>query len=1056
MHRISKFDRLLASLSERIFTPLDAVIALRAREGSHEERQQILSESREGWKPVDRDFVWGEPGSYTWFAGTVTLPQTANGHRIYIRLDAQFGYSMGRTDPQCLIRINGRIEQGGDGNHREMLLSRKGVAGEKFDLLIEAGTVEDRRQLGMAVSLLRHDALAESVYYDLRVPLDVARHLAADDPRRHQILELVERAIAEINFRAGDRARFEASLDRAGAIAARIYELEDFQTKPTIVATGHTHIDVAWLWRLRETRQKMARSMATVLHLMEDYPDYTFMYNQGVLLDWLEQDYPELFSRIRDRVAEGRFEIEGALWLEPDANITSGESFVRHILHGVRYHEQTFGITPHIVWLPDTFGYTAALPQLMKLADLDVFVTHKLSWNDTNKMPYETFFWQGIDGSRVPAYFLTTQPYQSQSIGTTYNPDLKPTHVMGTWKRHSQQALNNELFLVYGHGDGGGGPTREMLENVRRLEKGIPGCPKVEHTAMRPFFERLLARMAADPERFPVWVGELYLEFHRGTLTSVAKNKRFNRLAENALRELEALAVLVNLQTDHPYPAEPLHALWRIVLLNQFHDILPGSSIGGVYADSDLDYERFFAEAERLQAELAGALAGDGELLLFNPLGHARDGLVRVPGSGPQTIQDGDGAIATQTIVRADGSREQVAPIRHVPALSTRAVKLTEGGNEQKGQSALAVSDRHIENAIIAARFDEKGRLISIIDKRNGRELIQDGERANRLVAFRDIPIAYDAWEIDPDFEDQSWEIDNLVSTEIVETGPHRAALRMEWHYEASRIVQIVALEADAARLEFDTFIDWQEHNTLVKTAFPLAIHSDKVCAEIQFGHVERPTHRNTSWDTARFECAMHRWMDMSEPDFGAALLNDCKYGYDVKDRSLRLTLLRAPTDPWPEADQGEHRFRYALHVHHGTFGDDGVPAAAEAFNMPLRLLPGSGAIKSEPKSLCALETDGVTIESVKKAEASDAIVVRLWERHGKTVNTQLRVDQCFGAAWETNLLERDARAVSITEGRISLDFAPFQIRTIVLDRSKGGAAATIRSDQTVFPGEEN
>ncbi len=1032
MHRIAKIDHLLGALRARIFQPLDADVPLSFRQVSDGGNAAAPGG---GWQEMRDDLVWGGPERRFQFAGTAEIPAIAAGRRVFLGVEAEFGRPMGRSDPQCLVWIGDRIAQGVDGNHREVLLTENAAAGERFEIVIEAETIEDRWLLGLSAALLVHDAVAQKVYYDLRVPVDVARHLPEDDARQHLILNSVDAALAAIDFRPGDAARFTASLAAAEAIAARIYEAADFEKKPTVVATGHTHIDVAWLWRLAATRRKMARSMATALRLMEEYPDYRFMYNQGVLLDWLEEDYPELFARLAERVCEGRFEIEGALWLEPDANITGGESFVRHILHGVRYHEEKFGVRPRIVWLPDTFGYTAALPQLMRLSGLDVFVTHKLSWNDTNRMPYDTFHWQGIDGTSVAAYFLTTQPYDAKSIGTTYNPDLKPSHVMGAWRRYGQQAANEEILLVYGHGDGGGGPTREMLENVRRMERGIPGCPKVRHEAMRPFFERLLERMAAAPERFPTWVGELYLEYHRGTLTSVAKNKRNNRLAEIALREIEALAVLANLSRAHPYPSERLHRLWRIVLLNQFHDILPGSSIGGVYEDSDRDYAAFFEEAAALTAELTGALAGKGEHLLFNALGRPRGGLAALPGAEARTILDGDKSLPTQTVHRADGAVEQVAPIAAVPALGTRIVRV-EDGTPAEGSGDLSVSERHIENAVLTVAFDEKGRIVSIRDKRNGREVLKPGESANRLQAFRDMPVAFDAWEIDPDFEDQAWEIDDLVSAKVVETGPYRAAIRFEWRYERSRIVQVVALEAGTARLDFDTFVDWQEQHTLVKAAFPLDIRADAVNAEIQFGHVRRPTHRNTSWDTARFECAMHRWLDVSEPDFGAALLNDCKYGYDAKGTTLRLTLLRSPTWPWAEADQGEHRFRYGILVHHGTFAGEGAPAAAEAFNMPLRLLEGGEGAAGASLSLLEVEGEGVTVESVKKAEESEAIVLRLWETHGRRAEAALILPNGFAEAAEVDLLERSPEALPLTDGKVRLDFAPFQIRTIRLGRA--------------------
>jgi alpha-mannosidase len=1007
---------MLAALAERIFDPTALSVPLSYRPARHDERPAVLTEDNSGWLKVGPDLVWGEPDSYFWFAGALTVPDNLDGAALQLRINAQFGNVMGRSDPQCLVRINGRIVQGADANHRTVPLSPTAKAGERYEILIEAGTIEDRRQLGFGCEILRHDPLAEKVYYDLRVPCDVARLLAEDDNRRHDIIDRIEAALAVLDLRRGDQARFTESLLAAERHADTIYALGDAQSMPRIVATGHTHIDVAWLWRVRETRQKMARSMATALSLMDAYPDYRFMYNQCVLLDYLAEDYPELFERIRQKVEGGQFEIEGALWLEPDVNIASGESLVRHILYGVRYHEQTFGVRPRIMWLPDTFGYSATLPQLMEKSGLDTFVTHKLSWNDTNRMPYETFRWQGIDGSKVAAYFLTTQPYTSSSIGTTYCPDLKPTHVMGTWKRYGQKPINDELFLVYGHGDGGGGPTREMLENVRRMARGIPGCPKVSHEKMRPFFVRLLARMAAEPERFPTWVGELYLEFHRGTLTSVAKNKANNRRAEGALRAIEALAAIAAVRAGHSYPRAELRALWQIVMLHQFHDILPGSSIGAVFDDSDRDYADFFARAEALKAELGGALAPPGKTVVFNILGRARGGLVEHADPAGQAIE------------RADGSKAVVARVESVPALGGVPVTAAPAAG------SLSVSAEHLANNHIEVRFDARGRMVSLVDRRTGREVFKQGEAGNRLQAYRDRPAQYDAWDIDRSFEDQVWEIDDLRSVRVTETGPLRAAVRFEWAYESSVIVQVVSLTADARQVEVETFIDWREHNTLVKAAFPIAVNAAEARAEIQFGHVRRPTHANTSWDEARYECVMHRWVEISEPDFGVALLNDCKYGYDARDTTLRLTLLRSPTYPWPEADQGAHRMRYAIMVHDGDIG--AVSRAAEDFNLPLLVLQGGAAARDiELDGLLSLSNDGIALEALKLAEDNDDLVLRLWETRGVRATAQMQLPTGFASAAETDLLERDPAPLPVQSGRALLAFMPFEIKTIILGR---------------------
>ncbi|KRA97509.1 alpha-mannosidase [Devosia sp. Root685] len=1027
MPRIATLDRLLAALRERIFLPSGVHVPLRYRPAANGERYAVVEQDRSAWTGVDRSLVWGEPDGYYWFGGQVTIPATLAGKSIFGRVHAQFGSVMGRSDPQLLVRLDGRIVSGGDGNHREFPIARNAVAGQAIDLLIEAGTIEDRRQLGFAVELVAHDRLAEIVYYDLKVPLDVARLLKADDARRARLLRHIEAALDLVDFRPGNPERFAQSLEAARLRADALYAEADADAMPEIVATGHTHIDVAWLWRVRETRQKMARSMANALSLMDEYEDYRFMYNQGVLLDYLEEDYPELFSRIETQVKTGRFEIEGALWLEPDVVIASGESLVRHITKGVKYHQDKFGVTPKIVWLPDTFGYTAALPQLMALSGLEVFITHKMSWNDTNRMPHEIFFWQGLDGTKVPAYFLTTQRYEYDGINTTYCPDLVPSHVMGTWKRFSQQGLHDELFLVYGHGDGGGGPTRGMLENVRRMERGIPGCPKIRHEPMAPYFERLVSRMRSEPEAFPNWVGELYLEYHRGTLTSVAKNKRNNRLAEQTLHDLELLGTLAA-QQGVPYPRQTIERLWKTVLLNQFHDILPGTSIGFVYEDSDRDYAAFFAAAADLAQTLGAALAATGHHAVLNSTSFARTDLLPLPADATGIEIDGV-TIPSQEITRADGTLTSVAPLTNVPGLATQTLRLATSAAPLPA-STLSVSPALLENALLRARFNEKGQLTSLFDKVRNREALQAGKVGNALVAHRDIPIDFDAWDIDENFENQSWPVDNLVSAEVLEHGPYRAAIRFTWAYEASRIVQVISLAENTAQLEFDTLVDWHEHQTLLKTGFPLDIRTDVSRAETQFGHLTRPTHANTSWDKARFETSMHRWVDLSEAGFGVAALNDCKYGYDAKGSTLRLTLVKSPVFPWPEADQGEHHFRYALLLHASDLQT--IHNAAAAFNLPLRLLAGGAETPHHPAPIATLSSDQIAIETVKPSEDGKRTILRLWETQNRAGTVTLTLPKATRIA-ETDLYETDVKTLAESADTVELAFKPFQILTLAL-----------------------
>jgi alpha-mannosidase len=530
-------------------------------------------------------------------------------------------------------------------------------------------------------------------------------------------------------------------------------------------------------------------------------------------------------------------------------------------------------------------------------------------------------------------------------------------------------------------------------------------------------------------------VGELYLEYHRGTLTSVAKNKRNNRLAEQTLRELEVLAVLAQERLGLPYPAAQLHALWRIVLLNQFHDILPGTSIGGVFDDSDRDYAQFFEIAEQLRGELTGALAGKGRFGVLNALGRPRDGLLEFDAEQPSCLTIDGRSMASQVIHRADGRTRQGVLVKDLPATSVISVERA-AGDYASGSGGLDVSARHLENGMIAARFDDKGHLVSLFDKRRGRETIKPGQAANRLQAYRDMPVEYDAWDIDDSFEDQIWEIDALVSAEVVETGPHRAAIRFEWRYERSRIVQIVSLEDDCDRLDFDGFVDWHEHDTLVKVAFPLDVLAQESTAEIQFGHVRRPSHANTSWDQARFETVMHRWVDVSEPDFGVAFVNDCKYGYDVRGSTVRLTLLKSPVYPWPEADQGEHHFRYAAIVHHGLLASD-IPGRAEAYNLPLRLMAGQGS-EAAAGPLMELDGQGATLEALKRSEDGTGLIARIWETHGRNGTVSVRLPDGTSRAQIVNLLERNPQPLTIEDGKVQLALAPFQIVTLKLQTGTG------------------
>ncbi|MCC5973967.1 MAG: alpha-mannosidase [Rubellimicrobium sp.] len=1041
-----KLARLLEDLKERILTPVPGEIAWHVHEAEIAP-QAALAADWESWPTFGARSVWSKSQDHTWFAARITVPDEAAGRCFVLRFTSQWQDRPGSTDPQCLAYLDGQIAQAIDGNHNEVVVMRDAVAGASVVLHVDAFTFFDRPLAGFTVEYLVRDPDIEALYWDLATPFEVARRLHQTDPRRHQILNRVDAALRALDRRGrGLTDGLMDSLPDARAIAEEIYALTDTEVQPTITAFGHTHLDIAWLWRVLHTREKGGRSFATALTMMAEYPQFIFMYNQAVLYHFIKQDYPVLWAGIKDAVRRGQLDIEGAMWVEPDANIVSGESMVRQIMMGRKFHQTEFGVTPSCVWLPDTFGYSANMPQILDKSGLGYFLTSKLSWNDTDRHPYDTFFWRGIDGTETKAHLITAQDYESDEVFTTYNSDLSVSQVMGSWKRYEPKAAHDELVLCYGWGDGGGGPTREMVERGTRLERGIPGAPRLRLEGLRPFLDRLGAKMGAEPGRFPRWNGELYLQYHRGTLTTIGRNKRNNRLAERLMREVEWMAVLADVTAGQPYPYEALDRMWKVVLINQFHDILPGTSIPEVYADSDAEYDALFAEIEGGNGPLQGAAralaGGGGGARIYNFTSQRRDGdLAVLPGdaAGRMLVTAGR-AEPVQRLMGADGSIALAAPVHGLGPHGWAGAALLPG--VQQGPSGMLVAEAgRLENDLLAIRLDPKGEIASVIDKGTGRELIAPGQTANRLVAYEDKPMDYDAWDIDWYFEEQSWPLsDGPVTVTVAETGPHRAALRIERRYRASRVVQVVSLARGARMVEFDTFIDWHEQQEVIKAVFPFDMNVSEVRSEIQFGHVTRATHRNTTWDRARFEASMHRWLDMSEPDFGAALINDCKYAYDAHEQTMRLTLVRGTVHPHPEADQGEHRTRYALYLHAGTRDLETVHHMAERFNNPVRLIGTPGTRADDAAfSLVTCNAANVAIETVKKAEDGADLILRLFEHANRRATATIGLGLPVAAVHRVNLMEDDSQPLTMApDGTVTLDLRPFEIATLRITPAGG------------------
>lgn len=1016
-------------------------------------QNEVLAEDWRTWPVAPADLVFGGTRRHHWFAAEIPTPEIPDGCELVLRVNVQNDVLMGRTQGQGLVWLNGRILQAVDGFHPEIVPGDRLRPGETAILQINHCTADDTRLCGYGIEALWRDIAATALHYDLSVPFEVAMRLPDTDLRKHRIFDLVDRALLALDFR--DRAKFAASVPKAAAIAAGIYAMSDTDDKPTASCVGHTHIDVAWLWPVSQTREKMVRSMATALKLLDENPDFVFMYNQCVLFDYLEQDAPELFARIREHVKSGRFEIEGAMWLEPDVNIISGESMVRQIQRGKHYHRDRFDVDPKVLWLPDTFGYSAALPQIMQQSGIEFLVTSKLSWNDTNRMPHDTFYWQGIDGTKVKTYLITTQKDDAPTIRTNYGPSLDVSYVQGAWQRYEPKGLNDNYLIPYGHGDGGGGVNQQMIEIARRMERGIPGSPKLKFEGIAPFLERLGKTMDGNQARFPEWVGELYLEYHRGTLTSIARNKLKNRLAENRMKELELLQSLLRLNDPKAASGlEQMSEFWRIVLLNQFHDILPGTSIREVYDDSDRDYEALFSSTEALLRDQLSRLT-DAPLAVINATGAARDGELAAIAAdlmdGKNTVATAQGNRPMQEITRADGTTEFLAPLPSVAPLGlTGLAAVAESDGMPDRSSDLSVTERLLENKKLRVVFNDAGEIISLYDRQIDREMLEPGGRANELTAFEDKPINWDAWDIDWYFDQKSWPVDTPTRFEIAENGPYRAALRIERAYNASRIVQIVSLARDADTIEFDTFVDWKESQTVLKAGFDLALATSQVHSEIQFGHVTRASHANTSWDWARFEASMHRWVARAESDLAIGLINDCKYGYDARGGKLRLTLIKSAIHPFAEADRETHRMRYGITIARGASPLAKVARVAEAFSHPLRAFPAAAAAHSRtPTSPApATATDGIlrydatniAVHAVLPGENEDEIIVRFVEDGNRPAIIEIEMQFPIARARRIDLMNRDVADLELDGDRmLRLPFRPFEIQTLALTAKRNG-----------------
>ncbi len=983
------------------------------------------------WEDFDCNTMhWYGKDRHYWFKTVYQVPQELEGKRMWLYVCTQIeGWDA--KNPQFLLFVNGEAVQGIDMNHREVFLCPCAKAGEELALDLQAYTGIDHQEFSLVVRLMEIDEKIEKLYYDLWVPLSAFGRMEEDDRNRKQIEEILNNTVNFLDLRMPYSEEFYRTVDEASAyIEKALYsEMAGFSD---VIATciGHTHIDVAWWWTVAQTREKVARSFATVLKLMEEYPNYKFMSSQPQLYVFLKERYPELYEKVKERIREKRWEPEGGMWVEADCNLTSGESLVRQFMHGKRFFREEFGVDNRILWLPDVFGYSGALPQIMKKCGIDYFMTTKLAWNQFNKVPYDTMRWRGIDGTEVLTHLITTLDVEQPvaNFFTTYNGMLHPGAVMGGWMRYQNKDINNDILISYGYGDGGGGPTREMLETSVRMEKGVKGIPKVRQEFARTYFDELKDRVEGN-KRLPVWEGEFYFEYHRGTLTSMGRNKRANRKSELGLMDLELLSVLAQDTVD--YPASELDSMWKVVLLNQFHDILPGSAIREVYEVTREEYGQLAEKLADMGERRRRAIAGEGDaVMIFNTTGKERDDVVSLGAFAGEALRDDAGEV--YPVQRTENGA--VAYVKNIPSKGYKSFAVLDAVPALVESDANAVpfrliNERKLETPFYTVKLDEQGMFTSVYDKENDREVIQEGHRANLFRMYEDKPIYYDNWDIDIFYTEKFWDVDQVERMEWTELGPVRAVLAITRKASNSVINQEIIFYAQSRRIDFVTHVDWKEHQTLLKVHFPVAVHTDEATFDVQFGNLTRKTHQNTSWDVARFESCGQKWMDLSEGNYGVSLLNDCKYGHSVKDSDMALTLIKSGIEPNPVTDQEEHVFTYAIYPHAQGWRAAGTVAQAYKLNQPLLVQTGAQAGKNY--SLASVDRSNVVIETIKQAESGEGIVVRMYESENSLTKAKLTVNRPFEKAWICNLLEEKESEGHVEGNVIDVTLRPYEVVTV-------------------------
>ena len=1011
---INKLKRMVGTLKDRIFVPVGKTRPL----GLYETKEPLHAiPAGEMYRPGPE--MWGGEGMYGWFRMDYTVPEELDGKALFFYPHTGFYEATLWVNGRIHSNFANKIAEGSHGNHWCNRFTASAKAGEKYDFALECYayhivpgtqplTSERLPTFTYSVSdtdiCVRDDELMEFMF-DLQTLILLHESLPENSFRRAELENAFYKAHLALYYdpAACSDEEFRAGIRAAAPVLKEQLAKKNGEDAPYVGLIGHSHMDTAWLWPMTETEKKCARTYANSLNLMEEYPEYKFVQSSAYHSELLRRDYPELFERIREAVASGRYEPNGGVWIECDCNLTGGEYMVRQFVWGQRFTRKYFGYTADSFWLPDTFGYSFAIPQIMKGCGVDYFLTTKIAWGDTTVFPLTTFKWQGLDGTQVFTHFNRTHvgPDPMTFRGMTFENELK------------EKRVSDMRLFSFGKGDGGGGPEFEMLESARRLSD-LSGTAKSSYITVSDFMKKL-EKTAVDPS---VYAGELYLELHRGTLTNQHEIKRNNRLCEIALHDLELALVEKAVRSGAPADEAPAAPMTETLLVHQFHDILPGTCIRSVHEETRKSVTEAIRKADALTREtLASGAEG---IALYNTVSFDRCDTVYTEGAYP-----GIAGAETQVFTALDGSVRTAVSGLKLPAFGS--VKLTPARPRETASPFIADGDR-VVTPFAEIRFNENGEMVSFIDRRNGRELVS-GLPFNTFLMAEDLPASWDNWDVDADLEEKLRSAGKLLSRETVSNGPVELRIRSRYSISPkSAITQDIVFDAASPLVSFETVIDWQDDHRFLKAAFDTSLMADGVRSEIQFGHIRRSNHRSTPAEKARFETCNHKYSDLSETNYGIALLNDSKYGLSVKEGSMRLSLHKGGCLPDDSGDKGRHYCRYAILPHTGGFSAENVIRPAYAFNYRAVEIPGG--IETAP--LCTCDDPNVIIETVKPCEdAQNAYILRLYEAAGGYSRAELTFSNEVKALYDCNMLEEEQEALTPGEPIV---FTPFRIRTIKVE----------------------